>query len=65
VAVVVQQVTKAVHKLEMVEMAVQLLEQQGLADSVVQLERMRRHPLEDQEVLVVFQVLQEMPQAEE
>jgi hypothetical protein len=46
VVVVVLRVTKAVHKLEMVEMAVQLLELQGLADSVVQLERMLRHLLE-------------------
>jgi hypothetical protein len=65
VVVVVPQVTKAVHKLEMVEMVVRLLELQDLADSVAQLERMRQPLLEEQEVPVVFRVLQEMLQVEE
>jgi hypothetical protein len=44
---------------------VRLLELQELADSVAQLERMRQPLLEEQEVPVVFQVLQEMLQVEE
>jgi hypothetical protein len=44
---------------------VRLLELQDLADSVAQLERMRQPLLEEQEVPVVFRVLQEMLQVEE
>ena len=56
----VQQVMKAVHKLEMEALEVRLLEPQGLADSVAQLERMQLHLLEVPVELVVFLVSLEM-----
>jgi hypothetical protein len=65
VVVVVQQVMKAVHKLEMEALEVRLLELQGLADSVAQLERMQLLLLEVPVELVVFLVSQEMQQVEE
>jgi len=65
VVVVVQQVMKAVHKLEMEALEVRLLELQGLADSVAQLERMQLLLLEVPVELVVFLVSLEIQQVVE